>query len=150
MMLGYFYSWGKTIPEYSIWYRRRDNHSEMWANWSESGVEKFRQKCKEKYLQIFNGSFPKIVEHQHSPNSSVPETIPVENILQKNKRRLLILLPWFKMGGADKYNLDLVEGLIEKDWEITLVATLKTEQTWLHEFTGFTPDVFILPHFLHI
>ena len=66
---------------------------------------------------------------------------------RKARTRLLLIVPWLAMGGSDKFNLDLVEQLAGRGWEITIATTLD-ESAWLSHFTRFTPDVFTLPAFL--
>ncbi|MBS0196071.1 MAG: glycosyltransferase family 4 protein [Planctomycetes bacterium] len=63
-------------------------------------------------------------------------------------RRALLIVPWFTMGGADKFNLRLIQQLTSRGWEITLAATNRGDQSWLADFAAITPDVFVLPHFV--
>jgi glycosyltransferase involved in cell wall biosynthesis len=51
------------------------------------------------------------------------------------------------MGGSDKFNLDLVEMLTRRGWEVTIAAT-QIDVAWLSHFASWTPDVFTLPAFL--
>ena len=60
----------------------------------------------------------------------------------------MFIVPWMVEGGADRVNLDLIEGLISKGHDITICATLHADHQWEHEFTRFTPDVFVLPNIL--
>lgn len=62
--------------------------------------------------------------------------------------RLLLLVPWFAMGGADKFNLDLTRQLLRRGWDVTLVATEPSPHPWLEAFTRLTPDVFPLSRLL--
>jgi glycosyltransferase involved in cell wall biosynthesis len=52
------------------------------------------------------------------------------------------------MGGADKFNLDVVEHLTKRGWEITITTTLRSDHSWFPLFARWTPDIFILHHFL--
>ena len=77
--------------------------------------------------------------------------IPFQNKLEKTKRRLLFLLPWFAVGGADKVNIDVLRLLTQHhDWEVTICATLDSELDWMPKFSECTQDLFVLPHFLRI
>ncbi len=51
------------------------------------------------------------------------------------------------MGGADKFNLDLLTGLVEKKWEITIITTEASENKWLDVFLKITPDIFVLSNY---
>jgi len=61
----------------------------------------------------------------------------------------MFIIPWMTTGGADRVNLDLVEGLTCKGHDVTICATLSADHVWEHQFSRFTPDIFILPNILH-
>jgi glycosyltransferase involved in cell wall biosynthesis len=63
---------------------------------------------------------------------------------------LLLIAPWLQVGGADKFNLDLLEQLCHHGWEVTIATTLKGDHSWLPLFTRYTPDIFILDNFLRL
>ena len=143
--------WGGTIPEYLNWYRRRPRHSDRWSNW-DSGAhqEAFREQLRQRYPQLWNAGFPQIHPRAYMPNDSVPDTLPCENRLHKTKPRLLMLLPWLTMGGSDKFNLDLLQQLTARGWEVSIATTLQGDHPWLPLFARHTPDLFILEHFLRL
>ena len=141
--------WGATIPEYLDWYRRRALHSDRWSNWSyTNGHSVFQKQLRQRYPHLWQHGFPDIRPRWHMPNETVPDELPCENRLQKNRPRILMIVPWFTTGGADKFNLDLVEQLRRRGWDITLATTMKGDHSWLPTFTRHTPDIFILNHFL--
>ncbi len=143
--------WGGTIPEYLDWYRRRDSHGDRWANWgTPQQIETFRKKLRERYPQLWKGKFPQIQPVWHLPNATVPNTLPWTNALQKKKPRLLMILPWFTIGGADQFNLAAIEQLVAKGWEVSIATTLKGDHSWFPSFSRLTPDIFILHHFLRL
>jgi glycosyltransferase involved in cell wall biosynthesis len=147
--LGY---WGSTIPEYLDWYRRRSAHSDRWKNWDRGEREQaFRAQLRQRYPELWDRGFPQIQPRWHMPNDTVPDEIPFHNVLKKsNRRRLLMIVPWLAMGGADKFNLDLVRQLSQQGWEITIATTLIGQQFLLLDFARYTPDVFVLHHFLRL
>jgi glycosyltransferase involved in cell wall biosynthesis/peptidoglycan/xylan/chitin deacetylase (PgdA/CDA1 family) len=143
--------WGATIPEFLDWYRRRASHSDRWSNWSyTSGHSVFRDQLRQRYPQLWRRGFPEIRPHWHMPNETVPDDLPCENRLQKKRPRVLMIVPWLTTGGADKFNLDLAEQLSGKGWEITIATTVQGDHSWLPAFAGYTPDIFILNHFLRM
>jgi len=142
--------WGHTVPEYLDWYRRRLSHRERWANWDGADRQRrFRLELRRRYARLWADGFPEPEGHWHTPNAAVPDTLPCENRLRKDKPRLLMIVPWLTMGGADKFNLDLVRHLTGRGWEITIATTLRGDNPWLPHFARYTPDIFILHHFLH-
>lgn len=144
--------WGSVIPEYLDWYRWRPNHVQKWSDWStKEAQQKFKEDLRRKYPDLYAGKFPKIDEKWPVPYETVPDETPTVNHLEKSKvqKRALILVPWFTMGGADKFTLDLLKQMSDRGWQVTLVATLRGgDLTWMPEFAKYTPDIFVLHNFL--
>jgi glycosyltransferase involved in cell wall biosynthesis len=63
-------------------------------------------------------------------------------------KRLLLIAPWMEMGGADKFNLDLLARLSDRGYECSVVTTAWGEDAWMERFLALTPDVFSLRRFL--
>jgi glycosyltransferase involved in cell wall biosynthesis len=154
--------WGDTIPEYLDWYRRRDNQHASWDNIShDARREVFLRRVRGAHGRVFGtGSesgvavafpapqraFPTPFEHPATPRV---QSGPV-NPLLKSCPRLLLIAPWLRMGGADRFNLDLTRYLTrDAGWEVTLATTLPGHP-WLAEFTALTPDVFCLDHLANL
>jgi glycosyltransferase involved in cell wall biosynthesis/GT2 family glycosyltransferase len=146
--LGY---WGGTVPEYLDWYRRRETHTDRWSNWDNAERQRaFHERLHQRYSQLWDGAFPQIQLRWHMPNDAVPDELPCENRLRAEKPRLLLIAPWLTLGGGDKFNLDLFEQLTKRGWEVTVATTLKGDHSWLPRFARYTPDVFVLHHFLRL
>jgi glycosyltransferase involved in cell wall biosynthesis len=96
-------------------------------------------------------NFPEPARRHLQPYETIETHSHVMNPLVANKsgRRIMFILPWMVTGGADRVNLDLIEGLTSKGHDITVCATLSTDHRWEHEFSRLTPDVFVLPNILH-
>lgn len=143
--------WGGTVPEYLAWYRCRQTYSDRWTNLDRTGGwQAFRRKLQQQYPGLWEGKFPQIHLRWHMSNDPVPDALPYENHLRKEKPRLLMLVPWLTVGGADKFNLDVLEQLTRQGWEITIATTLRGDHSWLPLFARYTPDIFILHHFLRL
>lgn len=144
--------WGGTIPEYLDWYRRRDNQHDDWANLkSQQGRESFRARLRALHPSLFEpGGFPALSPHWPMPLEPVPAAPAFANPLAKDRARLLMIVPWLRMGGADRFNLDLIRFLTSApagNWEVTL-ATTSAGHPWLPQAAALTPDVFCMDHFL--
>jgi len=64
-------------------------------------------------------------------------------------KKALFVVPHLELGGADRFNLDLIAQLTGRlDWEITVVTTRRSWDPWLREFRDLTSDVFMLHRFL--
>lgn len=141
--------WGTCIPEFLDWYRRRPNHNSSWGNWDRGpNQERFSQELREKYAALYDAGLPKPRPVWPTALSPLPADCPISNPLAKDKPRLLMIVPWFRFGGADKFNLDLIEQATKRGWEVTVAATLEGDQSWLPQYARLTPDVFALERFV--
>jgi glycosyltransferase involved in cell wall biosynthesis len=145
---GYY---GGTIPEYLDWYRRRPTHNDRWTDWDgETRQRIFQEQMRQQYPQLWTQGLPAQSLQPHLPYATLPQEVPCGNRLHKEKPRLLLLVPWLTMGGADKFNLDMLAQLTQRGWEITIATTLRGDTSWLPLFARYTPDIFPLPHFLRL
>jgi glycosyltransferase involved in cell wall biosynthesis len=144
--------WGATITEYLNWYRRRPDHDQRWATWDQGQREKqFRAQLQQRYPNLWREGIPNIQPRPHQSYDPVPDELPFQNRLARARPRLLLIVPWLALGGADKFNLDVVRELVERHgYEVTIAATLDGHHTWQPLFADVTPDVFILNSFLRL
>lgn len=83
--------------------------------------------------QIREFAAPKLSEWKGEPvNSS--ETINV-----------MMLIPWMEMGGADKFNLDVIKLIDKSKFSVTVVCTVQAENVWRSQFEEFCQDLHVLP-----
>lgn len=142
--------WGRTIPEYLDWYRRRQDHEERWAAWSSKGEGKMRRELRHRYPKLYADGFPQFSPQPPRSYADIRDDVPFANILTKQGKRILLVLPWMAMGGADKFNLDLMAQLASRGYEISIATTLAINYQWHRQFAAITPDIFVLPHFLQV
>src|SRR5262249_39837361 len=76
------------------------------------------------------------------------DELPFEHELPRTGPRLLLVLPWVSLGGADKFSLDVVAQLGRLGWSTTAVTTESGDHTWAPEPERLTPDGFALSRFL--
>ena len=81
----------------------------------------------------------------HQPAAWIPEQLPFRNPLPKSAPRMFLMIPWMEIGGADRFNLNLLEAARDTGWEVTVVATLSSHQPWRDQFERLTPDIVALP-----
>ncbi|MEI6599780.1 MAG: glycosyltransferase [Comamonadaceae bacterium] len=141
--------WGYTLQEYLQWYRKRGNGRFEQIMRSGDVNDRFERLMEQKYRDL-EAQFPAPVRRHPEPYDTPATQIEVNNLLNPNAqgRRILFLIPWMVTGGADRVNLDLIEGLVARGHQVTICATLLAEHRWEHEFSRFTPDIFVLPHIL--
>src|SRR5580692_4229503 len=59
--------------------------------------------------------------------------------------RLLMLAPHLEIGGADKFNLDLIERLQQDHgYQVAVITTRSSPHRWRERFERLTPDVYTL------
>lgn len=143
--------WGYTIHEFLQWYRKRVNGRFEQIMKTDRVNDEFEKLMQRKYADL-EKNFPDPKRRHIIPYESINTDILVNNLLAENPsgRRIMFLIPWMVTGGADRVNLDLIEGLTAKGHDVTICATLATDHRWEHEFSKFTTDIFVLPNFLHV
>lgn len=143
--------WGYTIPEYMQWIRKRSSGRFEQIMKTGSVNDEFEKLMHRKYDGL-EKNFPEPSRRHPTPYEAIETAVPVCNPLAANPtgRRIMFIVPWMVTGGADRVNLDLIEGLTAKGHDVTVCATLATDHRWEHEFSRFTPDIFVLPNFLHV
>ena len=143
--------WGGTVPQFLDWYRRRPSHADRWKDWDEGARQQaFLHRLHQRYPGLWNGGFPRLAAQPQFTSDLVPDRLPCENRLRKRKPRLLLVLPWLTMGGADRFNLSLLKQLCERGWEVTIATTLEGDHAWQPEFAAHSPDIFVLHRFLNL
>jgi len=143
--------WGSTVPEYLDWYRRRAVVKEKWPNWHNgSRRADFHAELRRRYSKLWKGGFPRIQIRRHIPTDSIQDELPCENLLSKDKRRILMILPSLTAGCTADFDLNFASKRNSEGFEITIATTLNGDHSRLPEFTKHTPDVFALHRFLKI
>ena len=144
--------WGDTISEPLNWYRRREGH---WSRWQNISSGKKRRQIiagfQKRYGKLWKGGFPAAKIPVYKPDEALQFDCAFQNPLAKPRRRLLLILPHLEMGGADRFNLDLIAQLIRRfDWDVSIVTTRRSDDPWSGAFAALTTDVFMLHRFMHL
>lgn len=71
--------------------------------------------------------------------------IPALQPERKTQLRLLIMLPWMVMGGAERFTLNLMDQLTRRGWQISVLCTTPSDNPWKEEFYKRVDDIVILP-----
>lgn len=72
----------------------------------------------------------------------------LDNKLNHNKTNLLFIFPWFRIGGADKFNYELISNLDKNKYNITIITTEPCEYIWRQKFEQYA-EIFDITSFLH-
>lgn len=65
-----------------------------------------------------------------------------------NKKKILFILPWTVLGGADLFNLELVKGLDKEKFDPIVITTLPSTNDLRNEFTNVVSEYYDLTTFL--
>lgn len=138
---------------YGFWYRKKKeggiltsiNNDKKRDKHAREEIEKQANKVRSEVYAI---QFPTTTKTNYN---SYPYTFkwnrkPIN--IKKEKIRLLFIFPWFKVGGADKFNLDLIERLDKNKFDITIVTTETSDYIWRQKFEKHA-EVFDLTSFLN-
>ena len=65
-----------------------------------------------------------------------------------NKKKILFILPWTVLGGADLFNLELIKGLDKEKFDPIVITTLPSTNDLRNEFTNVVSEFYDLTTFL--
>ena len=119
---------------YGFWYRKKMKE--------ESELERSLKNAKraQEIIKVSAEKVKKQVKAIQYPkqdyNWGILEELNIEQSRKvKNKRKqVLLILPWLTIGGADKFNLDFIKGLSQKDYEFTIITTEPNINIWRQQF----------------
>ncbi len=119
-----------------FWYRRKPK------NESELGRAKNNMKNAMKYINETGKKIKKEVEAIQYPKADYDWEEIVDNVpniiipKEKNNKKIkiLMIIPWMVVGGADKFNLDVVSKANKDKFEFIIVTTLPSENIWRQKF----------------
>jgi glycosyltransferase involved in cell wall biosynthesis len=149
--------WGHDLHEYLIWSRRKAPEHYTSYRWDfndgPQAEQALRRELKQRYPHLFRDGVPRprsAASGLLDTYSLVPRELPFANRLQTrpDKRRILVLLPWITVGGADRFALDLIAGLQAQGDRISVCLLRDVEHTWMNELQAISEDVFNLAAFL--
>ncbi|KAM9947998.1 hypothetical protein ACTFIT_001339 [Dictyostelium discoideum] len=138
--------WGHTLEEFHFWYRVSppgkwdaiDNLAKFNA---------FLENQQVKYKNAYGKGVPKLSRPPQEKMEAVDDLIPFENNLKKCRPRVLLLIPYMEVGGADQFNYNFAQGMVLDGWEVSIATTKTSDNKWFPQFARVTPDIFIMPRF---
>lgn len=89
-------------------------------------------------------------EYIQPANEWLPQERSIRNPVKTCGRRLLLIAPWMTVGGADRFNLDLLDQLGRLGWKLTVATTIDGKHGLYPEYERRTTDLFPLAHFLEL
>ena len=145
---------GWTIPEFLHCYRRMTSGLLLSSQQKVAYQKRLIRKLKKRYTKIFSEKsvLPPVVTESPTPYDvdNYRRNLQIENQLDndlKKGQRILFLYPHLEIGGADKYNLDLLGILQKKGYQLTIATTLKANHAWQEHFYKITQDIYYLSNY---
>ncbi|WP_235018767.1 glycosyltransferase [Tolypothrix sp. NIES-4075] len=147
------YQKGWTIPEYLDCYRRTESGLLAISRNNVTEEQRVTELIQSRYQAFFRENrLPDLCLKRPSAFDANLRNfqIEVKNPLGRDSsgKHILCFFPWLEVGGADKFNLDLINLLGNRGYDITIATTFKSEHPWHQHFYSLTPDIFHLPNFL--
>ncbi len=142
----------KAIPEYLSWHRRRADARFAETEGDPARRHAFTDLMRRKHGRLYSEALPPLPDPPAPPPYPlVNDGLPFLNRHPADDRAgVLFMWPWLTMGGADKFNLDLLRGLERARFRPYVVTTLQSEHPWADRFSELTPEIFHLPNVLPV
>ena len=138
---------------YGFWYRRRSGsvlHSiteDKKANKYADKIIKMEAKKITTNVKAIQYPVDTVYDFSTHPEPFKWDRKPI--YAKGEKKRLLFILPWFTVGGADKFNYDLISRLDKNKYDITIITTENSPYIWRQKFEQVSNEIFDLTTFLH-
>ena len=135
--------------EYQFWYRRTNTGVLSIVKGNEEQAKKNRKMIENAAKDVIDPHEP-VIYPKVKFNYTAPKFTEWNKSIYKEHKKihLTIMAPWLEMGGADKFNLDLITGLDKNKYEISILTTVPSSEPWCQSFRDQIPDVFNLPNFV--
>lgn len=134
---------------YGFWYRRKKQQSQL--KLARSNHKKNMELINEYAIQIKNNvtaiEYPKQDYNWNGITEKISNLVYPEFENDK-KTKILVMVPWMTLGGADKFNLDLFKMIDKSKYSITLLSMQPTEYAWRQQFEEACDEVFDLSTFI--
>ena len=112
--------------------------------WAEKEVEdKLSKEIKDNLIGI---NYPVGVSYYHN----IPHELDwnKKNKKENGKINILFIFPWFRVGGADKFNYELISRMDKEKYNITIITTEPCPYIWRQKFENYA-EIFDLTSFMH-
>ena len=86
------------------------------------------------------------VDYNNTPSIIDIDKKPI--VPKDEKKRILFILPWSIVGGADLFNFNLIKGLKQKNYEISVITTQKCDYALRQGIEQYVEEYFDITSFL--
>lgn len=144
---------------YGFWYRKKAKEESELQQSNEDNKEKAMAYVK-KITEGMSTDYKRGITHEIKRGIQYPkedynweyikdknEGVIVPKKIKKEKTSILLMIPWMTMGGADKFNLDIIKRSNQEKYEFTIISTEPNPNDWRQEFEEYA-TVYDLTTFL--
>lgn len=109
-------------------------------------ILKDKIKCVDSKMQTIKFENSYEVDYTNTPSIIDIDKKPI--VPKDEKKRILFILPWSVVGGADLFNFNLIKGLKQKDYQISVITTQKCDYALRQGIEQYVEEYFDLTSFL--
>lgn len=143
---------GWTLPEYLDCYRRTETGMLATSLRQQDKDKQAKKAIRDRYQAFFKAHPlpPTQLERTGFDLQLLRFRLNLKNRLKRTAtaQQVLCCFPHLEMGGADRFNLDLLRTLTTYGYAFTIVTTVPANHVWHKHFYAITPDIFHLPNIL--
>lgn len=131
---------------YGFWYRKKAKEESELQQSNEDNREKAMAYVK-KITEGMSTDYKRGITHEIKRGIQYPkedynweymkdenENVIVPKKIKKEKTSILLIIPWMTVGGADKFNLDIIKRSNKEKYEFTIISTEPNPNDWRQEF----------------
>lgn len=140
------------IRQYSYWYRRLASGGLAALDKDKEMVKKNRDLIEQTGNHVPDNLLAVTFGGYRSIPFSPPKRIEWNRSLPfvKERIRILLIVPHLERGGADLFNMGLLQYMDKEHYELGIITTIPAQNEWQQQFMRLTNDVFVLPSFLDV
>ena len=120
-----------------FWYRQKDKLDSQLQRAKSDNRKEAMKSIKSIVKQIKNEKdaiqYPKQDYNWEEIEDKV-DGIVIPKIKKNEKTKILLIIPWMVVGGADKFNLDVVSKIDKEKYEFIILTTESSENPWRQKF----------------
>lgn len=141
----------QSLGEPLFWYRRSNTGELSLARKDANSIKLNAKYIREIAEDIIETHNPVIFPAGSSENSMHAPMLSnwSDAITKSDKDNILFIFPWIIMGGADRFNLELLKRLDRNKYNAIVVTTVPSENLWLQQCRKYTDQIFNLPNFMY-
>lgn len=133
---------------YGTWYRRKQNSELTRARQNKqramevinATTKKISQRVKAIQYPLFDFDYDLIEDY----NKNIEQV----RYRRDQRKNILIIIPWMVMGGADKFNIDLIKGLDKEKYNVIVVCTEPAVNVYRSQYEKCATSIYDLTTFL--